>query len=252
MSADPDSPSDHPSRPPAGVFASTQWSVVLAVGEGDSPAASAALEKLCRSYWPPLYAFLRRRGHSPADAEDLTQSFFARMLAKRYLGLADPARGRFRTFLLGALNRFLADEWDKTQTQKRGGGVAVLSLDDATAEGAYHREAADPLTPELVYERRWAEAVLAEVLARLERELGSAGKAGQFARLKVFIIGDKGDVPFAQAATELGLSEAAVKAVVHRLRQRYCELVREVVAETVQDPRDTEGEIRHLLAALER
>jgi RNA polymerase sigma factor (sigma-70 family) len=231
-------------------FHTTHWSVILAAGGADSPQASAALAKLCRQYWYPLYAFVRRSGHAPADAEDLTQSFFARLLEKRSLSLADPARGRFRTFLLCALKRFLADEWDRARAQKRGGGAAVISLDETTAEGRYRLEPADPLTAEAIYERRWAHAVLDDVLTRLDAEFEADGQAAQFATLKVFIVGDKGEMPFAQAAAALGLTEPAVKAVVHRLRQRYCALVREVVAETVQDPREVEAEIRHLLTVL--
>ena len=224
--------------------------MVLAAGERTEPASLAALEKLCRGYWYPLYAFVRRSGYSPTDAEDLTQNFFARMLTNHYFGMADPAKGKFRTFLLCALKRFLVDEWEKTRAIKRGGGAAIISFDEEAAEGHYKLEPTDTLTAEAIYDRRWAHSVLDQVLARLEAELAAAGKSAQFAALKVYIIGDKGDVPFAQAAAALQMSESAVKAVVHRMRQRYCELVREIVAETLQDPRDIDGEIRQLLAAL--
>lgn len=231
-------------------FHTTRWSVVLAVGDGQSDESSQALELLCRTYWFPLYAYVRRWGQPPADAEDLTQAFLARMLEKRYLGLADPARGRFRTFLLCAFKRFLADEWEKSNTAKRGRGVTPLPLDDLDPESRYAIEPVDARSPDALYDRQWAQSMLREVLARLQREWTSEGRQDAFDTLKVYLVGDKGDQPLAAAAQRLGMTEAAVKSVVHRLRQRYRELVRAVVAETVQDPGDVDREIRELLAAL--
>lgn len=233
-------------------FRTTHWSLVLTAGDQNSPDASAALEKLCRNYWYPLYAFVRRNGCSPEDAEDLTQSFFARLLQKEYLRRADPSKGRFRTFLLCALKHFLADEWDRMRAQKRGEGKPMISIDEIQAEQRYGLEPVDSATPDALYERRWAYTVLESVLSRLGAEFAEAGKADQFEQLKVFIIGDKGEIPFAQASAALGITESAVKSIVHRMRQRYCELTREVVAETVHDPVEVEEEIRHLLTVLSK
>lgn len=249
MNQRPESSDELPAPPQS--FRSTQWSAVLAAREPDAPEAARALERLCAAYWYPLYAFVRRSGRAPEDAADITQEFFARMIAKQYFGLADPAKGRFRTFLLCALKRFLADDWDRQQAQKRGAGVKPISLDEGCGEERYRREPADNLTPEVFYERQWAQALLAEVLRRLQAEHASAGKAAQYDLLKVFITGDKGELRFAEAGARLGLSESAVKAVVHRLRQRYCEVVRETVSDTVQDPQEIDGELRHLLIVLE-
>lgn len=231
-------------------FRTTHWSVVLSVGDGQTPEAGRALETLCRAYWYPLYAFVRRNGRPPADAEDLTQAFLARMLEKRYLGLADPARGRFRTFLLCALKRFLADDWDKARTAKRGSGDAPISLDALDPESRYALEPADSRSADTLYDRQWAQTVLQDVLARLQAEWTAEGRSHQFAALKVYLVGSKGDQPLAEAAHLLGMTEAAVKSAVHRLRSRYRDTVRAVVAETVQDPADVDREIRELLAAL--
>ncbi|MBL9138807.1 MAG: sigma-70 family RNA polymerase sigma factor [Verrucomicrobiales bacterium] len=240
----------HPDRGPE--FRTTHWSVVLAVGDGESPEANQALESLCRTYWYPLYAFIRRGGKTPADAEDLTQTFLARMLAKRYLGLADPARGRFRTFLLCALKRFLADEWDKSRAAKRGGGAIPLSLDELEPEARYALEPSDTRSAEAIYDHQWGQSVLDHVLARLRTEFETEGKSDLFETLKTYLVGDKGDLSIAQASARLHLSEAAVKSSIHRLRSRYREMVRIVVGETVQDPGDIDREIRELLAALAR
>lgn len=245
----PETSRESPAQPPS--FRTTHWSAVLAAREPDAPAANEALERLCAAYWRPLYGFVRRSGRLPEEAEDLTQEFFARMLARRYLGLADPARGRFRTFLLCALKRFLADEWDRQRAQKRGGGARPRSLEAIADDTLGMPEPADTRTPEAVYDRQWAETLLAEVLRRLELELTAAGKSAEYTVLKVFLTGDKGELSLAEAAARLGLSELAVKSWVHRLRRRYAELVRETVADTLQDPRDLEDELRHLLAALQ-
>ncbi|MCC7373032.1 MAG: sigma-70 family RNA polymerase sigma factor [Verrucomicrobiales bacterium] len=231
-------------------FHTTRWSVVLAVGDGQSDESSQALEILCRTYWFPLYAYVRRWGQPPADAEDLTQAFLARMLEKRSLGLADPARGRFRTFLLCAFKRFLADEWDKSNTAKRGRRLTSFSLDELDPEARYAIEPVDSRSADALYDRQWAQSMLREVLARLQQEWTAEGRQDAFETLKVYLVGNKGDQPFATAAQRLGMTESAVKSVVHRLRLRYRDLVRAVVVETVQDPGDVDREIRELLVAL--
>lgn len=233
-----------------GVFRTTHWSLVLMAGNPDLPASSEALERLCRAYWPPVYAFVRRRGHPPHEAEDLTQGFFERMLAKSYLGHSDPDKGRFRTFLITMLTRFLANEWDRTQRLKRGGGLTFVSLNAGEAEERSPIEPATLRTPETEYDRRWAETVLERVLGRLESENAAAGYAERFAALKVFLVDVKGTLPLDEAAARLGLSVPATKSIVHRLRSRYRELLRAEIAETVVDPAEIDQELRHLLTAL--
>lgn len=235
---------------PRGAFATTHWSVVLRAGNAQSGQAHEALEKLCRAYWYPLYAYVRRRGYSPEDAQDLTQSFFAHLLGKNSVAAADRERGRFRTFLLAALNHFLADEWDKTQRQKRGGGARFISFDADTAEKNYSLEPVDRLDAAAIFERRWVTTLFATVLARLEQEYRDTGRAETFARLKTFLTGERGETPCAQAARELNLSENATKQAVHRLRGRYRELFREEIAQTVAGPADIDAEVRHILAIL--
>jgi RNA polymerase sigma factor (sigma-70 family) len=236
-----------------GVFATTHWSVVLAAQQPDARAA-AALDALCQTYWYPLYAFARFQGQSPEDARDLTQEFFARLLASGGLGKADRARGRFRTFLLASFKHLLANEWKRANRQKRGGGAEVFSLDEVDAEGRYKREAADATTPEMLYERRWAEAFLSQVIERLRAECdGDNSERGRrFAILKAFLVEEKGALSLAEAASQLGLSVVATKGVVHRLRQRYRDIFREEIARVVAQPEDTEDEIRHLLEVLAR
>jgi RNA polymerase sigma factor (sigma-70 family) len=229
-------------------FATTHWSVVLRAGEGDSDRSAEALEALCRAYWYPIYAYVRRQGHSAEDAQDLTQEFFSRLLEKRQLQSADPERGRFRSFLLTVLKRMLVSEWRREHRQKRGGDARVFSLDEQEAEGRYHVEPADQATPETLFERRWAETVLDRVLARLEKEYRR--HALGFASLQPYLVEDKGVAPFAVTAARLGLTESALKAVVYRLRCRYGELFREEIANTVERPEDVEGEIKHLLGVL--
>ena len=229
-------------------FATTHWSVVLRAGDSRAPESAEALEKLCRAYWYPLYAYVRRQGHSPEDAQNLTQEFFSRLLEKKQLRTADPERGRFRSFLLTVLKRMLVAEWRHEHRQKRGGGALVFSLDEQEAEDRYHLEPADATTPETLYERRWAETVLDRVLDRLEEEYQRHSIG--FANLQPYLVEDKGTAPFAQTAVRLGVSEPALKAVVYRLRCRYGELFREEIAHTVERPEDVEEEIRHLLAVL--
>jgi RNA polymerase sigma factor (sigma-70 family) len=236
-----------PRRP---VFLTTHWSVVLAVAGNDTARAQAALEKLCQTYWYPLYAYVRRRGHSVADAQDSTQEFFARLLAGNWVGDADRTKGRFRTFLLTALNRFLANEWDRTRAKKRGGGVVTVPLDTAIAESRYCADAANPLAPDRLYDRQWAMTLLDRALARLESEQQQADKADEFAVLSPALTAERGDIPYADMAAKLGHNEPAVRMAVHRLRKRFRELFREEIAQTVADPAEVEEEIRHLLAAL--
>jgi RNA polymerase sigma factor (sigma-70 family) len=246
--------SERASHPPSSVppqwFVTTHWSVVLAAGRADSTRARAALEKLCRNYWYPLYAFVRRLGHGPHDAEDLVQGFFAVCLAKNYLGAAQQSRGRFRSFLLVALKHFLANEWDKQRARKRGGAQPMISLDSLTAEQRYALEPAERLSADKLFERRWALTMLDQVVSRLRGEQAAAGKLDQFEALKECITAAGRGTPYAKLANQLGLSEGAVKVAVHRLRRRYRELLEAEIANTVSSPEEVEEERRQLLAAL--
>jgi len=235
---------------PPGWFPTTQWTAVLAAADAHGPMGREALEQLCRTYWYPLYAFVRRQGHGPTESQDLTQDFFAHLLSTEALNTVDPARGRFRSFLLASLRNFLTNEWKRGQRQKRGGGATTFSLDAVEAEDRYRLEPPDDATPEKVYERKWAEALLDRVLGRLREECDASGRAQRFETLKVFLLDDKGTLPLADAAQRLGLTVIAVKGVVHRLRQRYREIFREEVANTVERAEDVDEEIRHLLRAL--
>ncbi len=230
-------------------FVTTHWSVVLAGGDSESPRAAMALEELCQAYWYPLYAYVRRRGHSVEDAHDLTQEFFARLIEKRWLAEADSSKGRFRTFLLTALNHFLANEWRHSRAAKRGGGRVLISLDD-TAEARYVREPASNLTPEKIYERRWALSLFDHALARLREQYAAAGKTSLYDQLKGFLSCEPGEGEYARQGAELEMNAGAVAAAVHRLRQHYRQLVRDEVAHTVENPADLEDEIRSLMAAL--
>jgi RNA polymerase sigma factor (sigma-70 family) len=232
-------------------FTPTHWSVVLAAaGRADSVHARDALEKLCRNYWLPIYVFVRRQGHSPHDAQDLTQEFFARLLEKNYLAGAQREKGRFRSFLLASVKHFLANEWDKANAQKRGGGQVPISIDTTLGESSFRIEPADALTAEKIYERRWALALLEQVLRRLREEYTRDGKEKQFEQLKPTLTEASRSVPYAEIATRLGTSEGAVKVAVHRLRQRYRELLRAEIADTVASPGEIDDEIRNLFAAL--
>jgi RNA polymerase sigma-70 factor (ECF subfamily) len=231
-------------------FATTHWSVVLHARNTPSPQSQAALEKLCRTYWYPLYAFIRRQGHGTDEAQDLVQGFFVHLLQSNSLSRADPAKGRFRSFLLGALKHFLVNEWQQARRLKRGGGCPLLSLDEAEVETRLAAELSDELTPELAYDRRWAEAVLAQVLVRLQSEFAAGGQAERFEALKVFLPAGQEPASYADVAAQLGLSESAVKSAIHRLRHRYGELIRAEIANTVTSPDEVEDELRHLLAVL--
>ncbi|HUC84906.1 MAG TPA: RNA polymerase sigma factor [Candidatus Acidoferrales bacterium] len=232
------------------VFATTHWSVVLAAVDGDGLGARAALSQLCQNYWYPLYAYVRRQGHSPQDAQDLTQAFFLRLLERNWLNAADRERGRFRTFLLTALQRFLADEWDKTRAQKRGGGFIHVPLQQDSFETRYGQEPADTLTPEQCYERRWALTLLDTVLHRVQEEYERDGKGDLFEQLKFCLAGTGESLPYGELAVPLGMSEGAVKVAVHRLRKRYRELLRAEIARTVGCTAEVDEELRQLFRVL--
>lgn len=231
-------------------FVTTHWSVVLEAREKHSPDAAAALERLCCTYWYPLYAHVRRLGHASPDAEDLTQEFFVRLLQKDYLKVADRAKGRFRTFLLVALERFLANEWDRARAQKRGGGCIVVPLDTALAERLYAEQSVPKSSPEREYERRWALTLVDQVLGRLRTEYEQAGKAAEFDRLKGFLSAERGTISYGPVAAELGAREGAVRVMVHRLRRRFREIFREEVTHTLAQPADLAEEMQHLMAVL--
>lgn len=227
-------------------FRTTRWSVVLRAG-ADAAESRPALEHLCQQYWHPLYTFVRRKGHGPEETQDLTQAFFERLLENRSLALADPARGRFRSFLMSSMQRFLADDFDRRNRLKRGGGVRFLEIDGLDAEARYACEPATGLTPERAFEQRWVITLLERVLARIEAEAKAEGMGERFEALRGFLVEDRGAVAFAEIAGRLNMTEAAVKGVVRRLRARYRELLREEVAQTVEDPADVDAEIRYLL-----
>jgi RNA polymerase sigma factor (sigma-70 family) len=248
-SADLQPTSSPGTRAPGDIFATTRWTVVLAAGRKSTPQGDMALEELCRIYWFPLYAYVRRQGHSKEDAEDLTQAFFARFLEKNYLEGLSSERGRFRAFLLAALKHFLANEWDRANRQKRGGGVAPLSLDWQDAETRYQIDPADHLSPDRLFDRAWAVALLERVITRLRDECATEGRADLFEHLKPFLTVGKSAIPYAQAAAELGLTEGAVRVAVHRLRRRYRDLLREEITQTLVEPAQVEEEMRALFAA---
>ncbi len=235
-----------------GLFTTTHWTVVLQAGQAGSPDAGAALAGLCRAYWYPLYAFARRLGRSPEDAQDLVQGFFEKVVEKNYLGAADPAKGRFRSFLLLAFKRFVANEWHRSQRQKRGGNHEFLSLESESGdtELRYRSDPADELSPEKLYDRHWARTLLEQVLNQLDKEYVQAGNGRVFQELKIFLTGEKGERPYADIARDLGVAEGTLRGTVFRLRQRYRELLKREIAKTVDTPEAVEDEIRQLFAAL--
>ena len=241
-------------RAPVGspIFATTHWSVVLAAKRQDSSEAAEALEKLCRTYWYPLYSFVRRRGYSAEDAEDLTQGFFAHLLGKDFLHGIGPQKGRFRTFLLACLSHFLADVWDKGRAARRGGGEVPFSLDAHGAEKRYRMEPADCLTAEALYERRWANTLLENVIERLRKEAVDAGNERLFEQLQGLLLGEHPKLTYQEVASVLGTTEGAVKMAISRLRQRFRAVLREEIAHTVADPGEVDEEIRHLRTILGR
>jgi RNA polymerase sigma factor (sigma-70 family) len=231
-------------------FATTRWTVVLAAGAATSADSRAALEGLCRSYWYPLYTYLRRRGCDVHQAEDWTQGFFAALLQGHALEQARPERGKFRSFLLVSLNHFLADQRDRAQARKRGGGKEIVSLDVADAETRYRLEPAHDLTPEKLFEKAWALTVLNNAMTHLRTEFTEAGKQDLFESLKPYLPAGRGPASYQDVAAKLGMTEGAVKVAVHRLRDRYRQIVRAQVAQTVATPEQVEEEIRDLFAAL--
>jgi RNA polymerase sigma-70 factor (ECF subfamily) len=231
-------------------FATTHWSVVLEA-QGESPAAQAALEKLCRTYWRPIYAFLRRQGVGPEEAEDITQGFFAELLERRSLSAVRKEKGRLRSFLLGGLKFFLANERRRTMAIKRGKGQQPIPLEEFRADDRIEVEPTDPMTAEMIYERRWALTVLERVLSRLKGEYLAADNGALFDSLKELLPDEPGSPSQAEIAARLGMSENAVRQAFYRFRQRYQALLREEIANTVATPGDIEDELRHLIAVLE-
>jgi RNA polymerase sigma factor (sigma-70 family) len=244
----PASEATHPAHRSA--FAGTRWSVVLAAGSGNTPQAHDALAALCQTYWHPLYAYVRRAGYSREEAEDLTQEFFTRLLAQNTLAKANPARGRFRSFLLASLKHFLAHEWEKARARKRGGGVPLLPLEFESAETRCLQPLAPGDTPDRAFDRQWALALLDVVLERLRQDYSRAGRDDLFLELKETLSGGRAEIPYRDLALRLGLSEGAVKVAAHRLRRRYRDLLREEIANTVSGPDAVEEELRQLFAAL--
>jgi RNA polymerase sigma factor (sigma-70 family) len=230
-----------------GGFPPTRWSVVLDAACQGSAESEGALAKLCEAYWFPLYAFLRHQGHSPEQAEDLTQEFFVRLVHKRYLEGLTQEGGTFRSFLLTALKRFLANEWNREHSQKRGGGKVIFSI-DGSAEARYRRELIDHASPDTLFERQWAFTVMDRVLDRLQEEYTRAGKGKLFELTQGCLPGADGESSYAEAGATLGLKEASVRMAALRLRRRYGQILREEIAETVATPEEIEQEIRHLIA----
>ena len=241
-----------PGRATPDEFQTTHWSLVLAARRRESPQAREALAALCATYWYPLYAFIRRRGYDGDRAQDLIQEFFARLLEKDVLATVDPAKGRFRSFLLASCTNFLANCRDRDRARKRGGDRVHVPLDPRDAEGRYRREPADAMTAERLFHRRWALTLLDRVVALLEAEAARTGKAALFDRLKSCLTGERGADHYAAIARDLGTTEAAVKMAALRLRRRYQEVLRAEIARTVADPAEVDDEIRDLFAALAR
>jgi RNA polymerase sigma factor (sigma-70 family) len=233
-------------------FATTHWSVVLAAKQSDPSEAAAALESLCRAYWPPLYAYIRRDGHDVTEAQDLTQEFFARLLARDYLHHLHHQEGKFRSFLLAYLKNFLSEQRRKAGAQKRGGGYVIVSMDGPAGEGGYLLEPVDEMTPDQVFERRWAQAVMQAAVDRLRQEYAARGQAALFETLQDYQPRDPGGQSYAQLGAEFGMTEAAVKSAVQRLRQRHRELLREEIAHTVTCPDEIEEELRYFRMLLSR
>lgn len=246
--SDPEPPK--PSLTRHAAFHTTRWSVVLSAQGKSSGDAFASLEALCGQYWPPLYAYVRHRGHAAHDAQDLTQAFFARLLEKNWLTAVDQEKGRFRSFLLMALKRFLANEWDRAQTRKRGGGVEVISLDAGLAESAYAADHVAALPADSLYEKRWAITVLESVMRRLCEEHEAAGRLQEYENLKPWLTAERGSIPYEELAAVLSMEPASARSAVHRLRKRFREVFREEVASTVADHADVDDEMRAVVAAL--
>ena len=243
-------PKQEVAPPPFRIFATTQWSVVLAAGEDDSILAEHALEALCITYWYPIYVYVRRKGHGPDDAQDLTQEFFLQLIAKKRLRLADGNKGRFRSFLLALLDSFLARQWSREHRQKRGGLLHFISFDLQTPEERYRLEPPDSDSPGKNFDRQWAMTVLRQAMDTLQRECEAAGKGALFGELKVMLSGEDENAAYSTIAPRLGMTQGAVRVAVHRLRQRYGEILRAEVAQTVESADDVDEEMRYLLSAL--
>jgi RNA polymerase sigma factor (sigma-70 family) len=239
-----------PGVPKTPVFATTRWTVVLAAAETKSPSAAGALEQLCRSYWYPLYAYARRRGHGPEEAKDLTQGFFVHLIEKKLYQSADRARGRFRTFLLSSLQNYLMNHQRDASAQKRGGGVPVMSLDFQDAEGRYLNEPVHDASPDKLFEREWACSLLQRVLERLRGEYAASGQEERFSAMSAHLVEPENATSYAVVAGELGLSEGAVKTAMHRLRRRYRQLYREEIAALVGSDEEVDEELRHMAVVL--
>ena len=232
------------------IFATTHWSVVLAAGEDDSEPSRRALEALCQAYWHPIYCYVRRKGHGPDDAQDLTQEFFAQLIAKQHLRLADRDKGKFRSFLLATLHFFLAREWSRAHRQRRGGQYKFVSLDQSSAEEQYQIEQVDDDTPEKDFQRQWALTVLKQTMNTLEGECARAGKADLLREVKHLLSGDRDGATYPAIGLRLSMKESAIRVAVHRLRQRYGELLRAEIAQTVESEGEVEEELRCLQRAL--
>lgn len=242
-------PAGSPSKNDA--FATTRWSIVVSAAHDSSPDSRRALATLCETYWYPLYAYVRRRVPDINEAHDLTQAFFTELLEKNYVGAATPERGRFRAFLLTAFKHFLSKQWAKAKAQKRGGGRAPISLNFETADSTFRIEPASGLTAEQFYDQQWAIALLGHIVERLAEEFEQAGKAQQFEELKGYLIGDHAGTTYAEVAMKLNMTEVAAKKAGSRMRQRYRELLREEIAQTIEDPQGVDDEIRKLFAVLD-
>jgi RNA polymerase sigma-70 factor (ECF subfamily) len=234
----------------SGRVATTQWSQVLAARDGTDTEARAAVESLCRTYWQPLYAYIRHQGYAPDAARDLTQGFFAEFLEKDFLAEVDPEKGRFRSFLLASLRHFLAHQRRSARALKRGGGTRTLSLDTEAGEEAYALQSSAQQTPVDVFEKRWATTVLERAMVRLRKDSAASGDAAQFAGLKQYLTSPEPQMPYREVAEELAMSQGAVATAVHRMRQRYGRCLRTEIADTVADPADVDDELRHLLAMM--
>jgi RNA polymerase sigma-70 factor (ECF subfamily) len=240
------------SHSPVFVFPHTRWSVVLAARHDSSPQSAAALETICQAYWYPLYAYVRRCGQAPHDAQDLTQEFFSRLLEKRWLDTADRDKGKLRTFLIVALKKFMAKEWRRVSAQKRGGRQTFVPMDTAFAESRYAADSSTDLRAEDIFEQQWALTLLELTLQRLQKEFESAGKGNDFERMKNCLMAERGSIDYAAVAKQLGPSEGTARVAVHRLRKRFREIYREEISQTLSEGDDLNGELRHLAQALAR
>ena len=240
----------HSSTAQSPAFPNTRWSVVLAATERETPGADVALDELCRAYWYPLYAYARLSGQAAHDAQDLTQEFFARLLAHHWLADADREKGKLRTFLIVAFRNFMAKEWRRASAEKRGSAQTPLQLDTAIAESRYAADATPAHAADAAYDRQWALTLLNAAIGRLSAEFADAGRPGDFDALKECLMADRGSLDYAVIAARLGGSEGAARVAVHRLRKRFRDVFREEVAQTVSDGADLDAEMRHLAACL--